>query len=91
MRNFSAATGSPASIHRVTDSTDARGPGAGARDVVVVVLEVVVEVVVVVDVDAVDEELVDVAEDEVEGVCCRCGAHPATSKIRANTLQTRTR
>ncbi len=87
MRNFSAATGSPASIHRVTDSTDARGPGAGARDVVVVVLEVVVEVVV----NAVDEELVDVAEDEVEGVCCRCGAHPATSKIRANTLQTRTR
>lgn len=87
MRNFSAATGSPASIHRVTDSTDARGPGAGARDVVVLVLGVVVEVVV----DAVDEELVDVAEDEVEGVCCRCGAHPATSKIRANTLQTRTR
>lgn len=87
MRNFSAATGSPASIHRVTDSTDARGPGAGARDVVVVVLEVVVEVVV----DAVDEELVDAAEEEVEGVCCRCGAHPATSKIRANTLQTRTR
>lgn len=87
MRNFSAATGSPASIHRVTDSTDARGPGAGARDVVVVVLEVVVEV----GVDAVDEELVDAAEEEVEGVCCRCGAHPATSKIRANTLQTRTR
>ncbi len=89
MRNFSAATGSPASIHRVTDSTDACGPGAGASDVVVVVLEVVVDVDVVVD--AVDEEPVNAAEDEVDGVCCRCGAHPATSKIRANTLQTRTR
>jgi len=52
-----------------------------------VVLDVDVDVVV----DAVDEELVDVAEDEVDGVCCRCGAHPATSKISANTLQTRTR
>ncbi|SKW09065.1 Uncharacterised protein [Mycobacteroides abscessus subsp. abscessus] len=34
MRKFSASTGSPASIQRITDSTDACGPGA-ACDVVV--------------------------------------------------------
>lgn len=80
MRNFSTSAGSPASIQRVTDSTDARGPGAGARAVVVVV-------------DVVgtwDGALTDGVVDEIGEPCCVCATQPVTRKIRHNTLQTRT-